>query len=247
MPPSLPPAKKSNLLVWILVGVGGLVCLATLTCGLGGYFLYRTVKNAGFDPELMKRNPGLAITKMAAALHPDMEVISTNNRTGSITMKDKSTGKVVTFKFDPDAKTLVMTGDDGKQVKVGVTGDGTSSGGVDVQSSEGTMHFGASAGNKAPAWVPVYPGSSPEGTFSAQTPDGDQNTFTFKSKDAAGKVLSYYQDQLKSAGFTVNLAAASDQGGMLQAEDAAKKRSLMVTLSASSEGAQATVIAVEKK
>ena len=45
----------------------------------------------------------------------------------------------------------------------------------------------------------------------------------------------------------MNLAVAGDQGGMLQAEDASKKRSLVVTVGASSEGAQASVMAVEKK
>jgi len=44
--------------------------------------------------------------------------------------------------------------------------------------------------NSAPAWVPVYPGSSPQGAMSSQSNDGKQNTFTFKTRDAAGKVTS---------------------------------------------------------
>lgn len=249
LPPQAPlaPAAKSNVLLWIVLGVVGVVCMVTLTCGLGGYFLYQRVKNAGFDPELMKTNPGLAVTKMAAALHPDMEVVSTNDRAGTITMKDKSTGKMMTFKFDPDTKSLVVTGDDGKQVKMTVSGDGKTSGALDVQSSDGNVHFGAAEGNKTPAWVPVYPGSSPQGTFSAQTNDGAQNTFAFKTADGAGKVISYYQDQLKSGGFNVTLVTSSDQGGMLTAEDAGKKRSLIVTVSSSGEGTQANIMAVEKK
>jgi|SRR5579862_3685573 len=252
LPPQVPPGQlappaKSNVLMWIVIGVVGVVCVVTVTCGLGGYLLYQKVKSAGFDPELMKNNPGLAITKMAAALHPDMEVVSTNDRAGTITMKDRSTGKAMTFKFDPDTKSLVMTGDDGKQVKMTVSGDGKTTGALDLQSTDGTLHLGTAAGNKTPAWVPVYPGSSPQGTFSAQTNDGDQNTFAFTTADGAGKVISYYQDQLKSTGFTVTLVTASDQGGMLTAEDAGKKRSLIVTASSAGQGTQANIMAVEKK
>jgi hypothetical protein len=115
-----------------------------------------------------------------------------------------------------------------------------------VQSSEGTMRFGAAAGNTAPAWVPVYPGSSPQGTMATQTKDGNSNTFTFKTSDGAGKVLTYYQDQLKSAGFKMNLVTTGDQGGMVQAEDSDKRRTIIVTVGTSAEGTQASVMAVEK-
>ncbi len=248
LPPQMPgaPAKKTSPLVWILGGVAVVMFGIMVTCGLVGFLAVRAVKNAGFDPELMQRNPGLAMAKMAGALHPDFQIVSTNERTGMITMREKSTGKVMTFKFDPDRKTLVMSGEDGKEVKVSASGD-DKSGSLTVQSAEGTVRFGAAAGNKTPAWVPVYPGSTPEGTYSAQTNDGDQNTFTFKTRDAAPKVISYYQDHLKSSGFTVTLLSSGDQGGMLQGADDAKKRSVVVTVGSSSEGTQASVMAVEKK
>ena len=45
--------------------------------------------------------------------------------------------------------------------------------------------------------MPVYPGSSPTGTFSTQTKEGSQSSFTFKTHDAAAQVMAYYQDQLE--------------------------------------------------
>ena len=243
----LPPGKKANVLVWILGGIAVLLFGGMLTCGAIGYFVMHKVKQAGFDSDLMKSNPGLAMAKMAAAMSPNAEVVSTNDRAGTVTIRDKSTGKIVTMKFDPDKKTMVVVGEDGKEVSVKITGDGSNSGGIEMQSSEGTMKFGASAGNSAPAWVPVYPGSSPQGTFSSQTPEGDQHGFSFKTSDAATKVISYYQDQLKSAGFTVNLATTGDQGGMVSAEDSGKKRNIVVTVGTSGEGTQVGVMALEKK
>ena len=175
------------------------------------------------------------LAKMAGALHPDLKVVSTDDRNGIITMTEKSTGKIVKLKFDPDKKTMVVIGDDGKEVKISATGD-EKSGSLTVQSEEGAVRFGAAAGNAAPAWVPVYPGSAAEGTYAAQTPGGNQSTFTFKTKDAPAKVMSYYQDQLKSAGFTINLISGGDEGGMVQAENASKTRSVILTVGSSSEG-----------
>jgi len=243
----LPPGKKSNVLLWVLGSIAVLLFGITLTCGAIGYFVMHKVKQAGFDSDLMKSNPGLAMTKMVAAMNPNAEIVSSNDRTGTVTIRDKSTGKTVTMKFDPDKKTMVVIGDDGKEVSMKVTGDGTSSGALEVQSSEGTMKFGASAGNQAPAWVPVYPGSSPQGTFASQTPEGDQHSFTFKTTDAPAKVIAYYQEQMKSAGFTVNLVTTGDQGGMVQAQDAAQKRSIVLTVGSSGEGTQGNVISIEKK
>ena len=57
-----------------------------------------------------------------------------------------------------------------------------------MQAADGsTVKYGNAAGNNVPSWVPVYPGSSPQGTVSATNADGSQNTFTFKSTDPAAK------------------------------------------------------------
>ena len=251
MPPGMPPqgpgapVKKTSPLVWILGGLAVLMIGGMLMCGVVGFLAVRAVKNAGFDPDLMKRNPGLAMAKMVAAVNPNLQTVSTNERTGTITMRDKTNGKMITFKFDAEKKSMVVVGDDGQEVTFNASGDGKN-GAVTVQSSEGTMRFGAAAGNTAPAWVPVYPGSSPQGTMATQTKDGNSNTFTFKTSDGAGQVLTYYQDQLKSAGFKMNLVTTGDQGGMVQAEDSDKRRTIIVTVGTSAEGTQASVMAVEK-
>jgi hypothetical protein len=174
-------------------------------------------------------------------------VVSTNDRKGVITMRNKSTGQTMTFRFDPDKKTMVMTGDDGKDVTVGVTGE-DKNGTVTVQTADGTVAIGQNAG-KPPAWVPVYPGAAPSGAgvYSADKAEGSQSTFTFTTKDAPPKVLSYFQDQLKSDGFTVNQMVSGDQGGMLTAEDTGKKRTVVVTAGTSGDETQASVMAVEKK
>ena len=242
----LPPGKKPNLLIWILGGIVVLMIGFTAMCGLGGYFLMRKAKQSGFDSTLMTKNPGYATAKMMVTLNPELDTLSSDDRTGTIVVREKKTGKTMTFKFDPDKKTMVVADENGKEATVRLNTDGNKSA-VEVQSSDGIVKFGASGSNTLPAWIPVYPGSAPQGTFSSQSKDGNQSTFTFKTQDAPAKVMSYYQDQLKAGGFTINLTTNTPQGGMVMAEDGGKTRSVMLTVGGSGEGTDVSVTSIEKK
>ncbi len=219
-----PQAKKTSPLVWILAGIGIFVVLCMVTCSVGSYFLWHKVKEAGFDSELMQKNPGAAMAKMVAAMSPDLEVVSSNDRAGTVTVREKSTGKTITYKFDQDKKTLVIVADDGSEVRMG-----------------------ENSGAKLPSWVPAYPGATIEGSFAAQGPDGSSGSFSFKTSDAADKVTSFYQDQLKSAGFTVTLVSSGNQGGMVSGEDTANKRTVIVMVNGSGGATNGSITVNEKK
>ncbi len=244
--PPLPPGKKSNILMWILGVIVALMIGVTAMCGLGAYFIMHKAKQAGFDSGLLTTNPAYAAAKMVATMNPDVDTVSTDDSSGTITVRDKKSGKTTTLKFDPEKKTMIVIDENGKEATVKVNTDGDK-GSVEVHSADGNMKFGASASGQMPGWMPVYPGSSPTGTFSTQTKDGSQSTFAFKTQDAAAKVMSYYQDQLKSSGFSINMATNTPQGGMVMAEDSGKTRSLMITASSSSDGTDVSLTAIEKK
>lgn len=242
-PQGQPPApKKTSIWVWILGGLAIFFCLIVVTCGVVGYMGMRMIKQAGFDSELMKNNPGLAMAKMVTAMNKDYETVSTDDRKGTIVVREKSSGKVMTMKFDPATKQMVIITDDGKQAKVTLDSNG-----VTATSADGTVKFGSATGNDVPSWVPVYPGSKPQGTMSATSADGSQNTFTFKSPDAATKIITFYSDQLKAGGFTINMTTTTDQGGMVQATDEAKKHTISVIVGTSSDGTETAITAIEKK
>jgi hypothetical protein len=244
--PPLPPGKKPNILIWILGGIVVLMLGVTAMCGLAGFFILHKAKQAGLDSGLLSSNPAYAAAKMVATMNPDVETVSSDDSSGTITVRDKKTGKTTTLKFDADKKTMVVTDENGKEatVKLNTNGD---KGTVEVQSADGNMKFGGAGSAQMPGWMPVYPGSSPTGTFSSQSKDGSQSTFAFKTQDAAAKVMSYYQDQLKSSGFSINMATNTPQGGMVMAEDSGKNRSLMITASSSSDGTDVSLTAIEKK
>jgi hypothetical protein len=108
---------------------------------------------------------------------------------------------------------------------------------------------GAASVYGAASWIPVYPGSAPEITSSAQTPENDQNVSTFKTGDTPAKVISYFQDQLKSSGFNIKSASSGEESGSLQAEDGLKKRTLVLGVNALPDGAgaDARLVTNEKK
>ena len=244
--PPPPAPKKSGVLKWVLLGAGFLVFCLVAFFGVATYFVYRTVKNAGFDAELMQKNPGLAMARMATALNPDLERVSTNESAGTITVREKSTGKVMTMKFDTEKKTMVVIDEEsGKEAQVRLSGD-EKSGALDITTPEGSVRFGTSAGN-IPSWAPVYPGSSPQGAFSTTTAEGAQNTFTFQTKDPAAQVLTWVENQLKGSGFGVTSTTKTPQGGLITAQDAAEKRMLMITVGSSGDGTEGSVTAIEKK
>jgi hypothetical protein len=228
----IPVAAKSRTspLVWIL---GGIVCIFVLVGILvvgAGLFVAHKVKSAGFDSELAQKNPALAAAKVMASLNPDVEVVGIDENRGMITIKDKKTGKTITMNAE-DVKNGKLTFSD--------------------ESTGQKVTFGAASAVKLPDWLPAYPGSKPEGTFSTSGEGNDGGMAHFKTGDAGSKVLSYYQDALKSAGFKITSTFSGDsgnsKGGVLTAEDTGNRRNVMVTVGSGDEGTEVALTYGTKK
>ena len=230
MPPVAP--RKTSPLVWVLVIVLGLFVLGALAVVGTGLFIVHKARQAGIDPELMRRNPGLAMGKLIAAANPDAEVVSTDDNAGTITIRDRRTGKVVTMTFD-QAKS--------GQFKFSAQ---------DEDGKTASMQFGGVAG-RLPSWVPNYPGSTIQGTFSVRGDSsdgsGEGGNFTFTTKDTATKAMSFYQDKAKEMGMKVSLASTTEQGGMIIATDDDNKRSLTVVVGGGSGDTTVNVTYAQKR
>jgi hypothetical protein len=120
------PQKSSGtkILLWIVGIVVGLILISFGSCAAIGFYAIHKVRQAGFDSDLMKTNPGLATAKMAVALNPDTEIVSSNDKAGTIVVRNKKTGKVVTMSFDPQKKAMVITDENGKTTSMTATGEG---------------------------------------------------------------------------------------------------------------------------
>ena len=244
--PPVPPApayqqqpKKSSALKWILIGVGGFFVIMVVGILAVGLFVMNKAKQAGLDPDLIKKSPGLALAKMAVAANPNLEMVSSNEGRQEITVRDKQTGKVTTLSFEDAKNGKFVFKEEGKEA-VTISASGAN-GTVEMKSADSTVNIGGSA--KLPAWVPGYPGSEPQGAFTAQGKDGESGSFGFKTKDSSEKVVKYYQDQFQSSGLKVTSNITSQSGqptaGMLVGEDEATKHT--VTVLVAPEGGQTGV------
>jgi hypothetical protein len=232
-PVSAAAPQKTSAVVWILGGCGGLVVLAALVGGITMYYVAHKVKQAA-------HNPALAVTRLLAAANPDVDVVSTDEDKGTITVRDKKTGKTLTMNFADAQKGKFVFEQDGQKVQMEAHGEGDK-GSFEVKSSEGSMKFQAGAGSeKLPAWLPAYPGSVPQGAFSMQNPKETTGSFSFVTKDSIEQVMRYYEDALKKAGLKVTSNTMQQDGktglGIVTGEDAGNKRKAVVNATSSAEG-----------
>lgn len=217
MPLASPPAgaRKTSPLVWVLVIILGLFVLGGVAVVGAGWFVVHKVKQAGLDPELMQRNPGLAIAKMVTAVNPDVDVLNTDDNAGKITVRNRKDGKVMTLGFD-----------DVRNGRFRFSAQ-------DENGKTATMEFGGSTG-KIPDWIPSYPGSSPKMTFSASASDGDAGNFTFETSDEPAKVMDFYRQRAKELGMEAATIMSTERGGMVNGTDENNHRSMNVVVDNSS-------------
>ena len=246
-----PLRRKTSPWVWVLVGLLGLVLCVVLALGAGIWFVAKKAKSAGFDTAMMKKNPGLAAVKMMTALNPDMEMVSTDDERGIAVIRNKKEGKLYTINLEDAKNGKFVFQEEGKPattISATTNGQSGQSGKVEITSSEGTATFGS--GGKVPSWVPAYPGANAEGTFNASSNEGSMGNFTFKTSDSADKVISFYQDQLKSAGFKITTNVTDSDGkkaGMIAGEDADKKRSVAAIIGSDDSQTVVNLTVNEKK
>ena len=245
-PPPPPPAKKGmGPLGWIAIGCGAILLIGLLGVGACSYYAKKKLQSMASDFEA---NPEMAAAKLVVQMNPDLELISTDDAAGTLTVRNTKTGETVTLNMA-----------DIKEGKFSVTTDeGTSSvdmgeGGMTVTDAQGqtsTLGAGDSAAADAPSWVPTYPNGTVEGAYSSTSADGRTAMFVVKTPDSVSEVLAFYEEKLKAEGLKVEsttYAANNATGGTVTAISGDEKRSVNVAAGAAeNEGTAATVTYSEK-
>lgn len=255
------PAKTGSggkVFLWIFGGCATLVVLGILVFVGISFFVVHKVKQA-------VNNPVMTAAKFMVAANPDLETVSSDDST--IVVRDRKSGKTSTMKVDPEKKIMVITDENGKTVTMKldaannrlvmtdekgqtatITANGQN-GNVEIKGPDGNMKFGSGA-DKAPNWVPSYPGSNPQGTLSINDANEQGGSFSFVTSDSPDKVMSYYGDALKSGGFTVsNLTSNSNgkTGGMVSGQSDGQKRSVTFIVGSENDGTHVAATYSEKK
>lgn len=232
-PPTPPPAKKTSPWIWVAVGCGGVLLITMLIFLVGGYFVAKKVGKFAKEAE---QNPAMAAAKMIAAVDPKIEVVDSDDRRGTITLRNKKTGEVVTLDVnDVKEGRIKFTTDKGEAEIRGDRGELT------ITTDKGSATFGG--GGSYPNWLPGYPGAQPTGTFSSRTDKEEIGSWQFETRDDGAKVLSFFERELRGKGFKITSSTSwqGDEGsaGMVMAEK--DGTSVMVTVGASEGRTQVNV------
>jgi hypothetical protein len=232
-PVNIAPKKKKGPWFWVLLGCGGLIVIAGIVILAGGFFVMRTMKQAGIDPELMQKNPAMAVAKMMAAVNPDIEVLSVDDAAGVIRVRDKKTGKALTVNLADAMKGKIVFEDDTSgKVEIQAQGEGDKAS-LNIKSGEGSLSLGANT-EKLPDWLPSYPGAEGTGAVAIRGKEGQSASYTFKTGDAVEDVATFYEDALKNEGMEVEKKAAQmtgvGAGAILAAKDSGGQRSASISI-----------------
>ena len=218
MPEVAAVRKKTSVVVWILLGLAGLIVLGILgTLAVAYWFV---------------RNPGEAMAKVLTAANPNIEVRNVDNAERRITIRDRRNGKEVTVSFD-DIK-------DGR-ISFSGTDENGKVGRVELGGGAGKLPSWVPVypGSKIQSHLS---GSGEDGT---KVEEG--GVYTFTTVESPAQVMSYYQDKARDLGMKVELTTATSEGGHISAADEDSSRSLVVLVTTGTSGGAGGTVTFKRK
>jgi hypothetical protein len=248
VPMQAPPQKKKGLpvLAWVAIGCGAILVLCGVAVVGTGWWAAHKLKNFA---EKAKDNPNYiaqTAAEWAVKANPDLELVSSDDQAGTMTVKNKKTGETVTLSFDDIAKGKLSVESGGQKADISFEG-GEQGGAMKVQTSQGTATFGAGGATQVPAWFPVYPGAASEGVGSVDMNGEHSGGFTLKTADPVDQVAAFYQEKLKGLGLSVS-TVSMDIGGTptTTISGQSEKRNVNVTVSRADNATSALVTYSDK-
>lgn len=227
---SVPSAKKKpSPWVWVGVGCGALFFIVLLVSLLGGLWL---VKKGKDWLGAASKNPAVAAAKLAAAANPDIEVVSSDDEKGTITLKNKKTGQVITLNAKDITEGKLKIFDEGETVDLEVSSSGSS---FKLSSKKGQLTVGEEG--SLPAWIPLPEGVKPVGFFQTESEKVIEGGANFATEDSPSEILAFYQEALGKAGFSPTVSKFEQDGKLiaLVSGKTGEDKKLTVTVTAEEE------------
>ena len=234
--------KGLSPVAWIAIGCAGILVLVGAATFVGGIFIFKKAKNV---VEEMESNPVLATAKLIAATNPDVELVAADEETQTVIFLNSKTGEEFTFNYqDIEEGKFSFTSDEGT-FDVDASGE---EGRLTVTSDDGTTILGSGVSlENFPDWLPMYPGTSAEGTFFTETPDGEMGAYVVRIGDGLKTVMDYYVDELESAGLEIAQRTTMPTGTVLVASSPDNTRTVTITGSVEAGEVKMMVNFTEKK
>ncbi len=244
--PPVPQPKKKGLspLAWIGIGCLGLLVIGGIVATVITVFVARKVSQVASE---MEEDPVAATAKLLAAANPEIELVATDKENRTVTFREVSTGKEITFGYDDIEEGRVSFSSGSETAELEVTGE-DGSGGITVKTSEGTATF--SAGGDAsdiPDWVPVFPGAVAANNFAAESDGQLTGTFSFTTDSDIESILNHYDAEAQPAGLETKSRTATADGAIWIGASPDDSRGLTVMASSRDGGLEVVVSFTEKR
>lgn len=243
-PAALPPKKARSPVVIVLLVLAGLLLVAGLAVLTGGLFLVHKAKQAGVDADLMRTNPGLAAAKMLAATNPDIELVDVDEPAGKVTLREKSSGRMVTLDFEQIRQGKIsFETDEGEAGTIAAQERGGR-----ITGRGGTVEWQAGGEVRLPAWLPAYPGAEVKGSTTSRTGEGEFASTILLTQDPVERVSAFYRRALERAGMKVDVASHTEGGraDVISATSREHDRRASVIVGREDEGTVITLTVQEK-
>ena len=210
-----------STLTKVLIVVGVLIVLGMGGCAACTFMVARIAGNAAeeFAADL-DANPAKAAAEMIVRMNPELELVETDDEAETMTIRNVESGQEIVVDFsDVTNGNITFSGEDG-DVAVGATEDGitatTEDGEVAFRAEEGRMSataadgtgttFGAITAEDVADWVIRYPGAEVTGgALMSGAAGSGSGSFVMTTPDAVSDVVSYYEREMKAAGFQVTV------------------------------------------
>lgn len=230
-PPGVPaPAKKGlSPLAWVGIGCGGLLLLALVAFAIGTTLLVNKGKELAAEYE---GNPARAAAELVVRVNPDLEMVSTDEEAGTMTIRQISTGKVGTFSYsDLQKGKFSWSSDDGS---VSYDLSNAEEEGIAIETAEGRTVLGGK-GSQLPEWVPLPDGVTQSGSlYSSQSGDTVTGAFTYGTDRDPDELVDFYVQALEGAGFEVETNRL-EAGGSRHASVSGRRDGQSVTATVTTE------------
>ena len=196
-------------IAWIGIGCGVVILIAVIAVLGAGIFVYD--KASDFVEDLSE-NPAATIAENIVRFNPELELVESDREGGTITIREKSSGKELTFDYeDIEEGRFSFESSDGEKVSFDARGE---DGVLRVETEDGTTTFGATgSGIELPEWLPAYGNVSGEAAgFTAVNDDTATGTVTFETSDDLEQVMEFYEEVLNGLGVDISRGTFSASG-----------------------------------
>lgn len=227
--------------MWILIGCGSLVFLLMVAGGALVWWGFGKARDLAAD---LEANPGLTAARLVIKAHPEVEEVAVDEERGTITVRNTTTGEIVTVDFEEASQGRLSFSSGDRKVTIEAEEGGEGSLKITTEGGELTLSGGDRAGGERPDWVILYPGAEVTTQHALRHDTGVGGGVELRTEAAVEAVSEYYRRELDAAGFPVSVASFSgDDGGsvMITGADEAEGRTLVVNIRRE---AEVTVVAL---